>query len=88
MNTDKTLSRQHWIDHITGPGQDYELVPGTVCGRPCRVFKNGPQTLRELFADNRSEKTFLVYQQQRYSFEQVYQRTAQLANVLVSQYGI
>jgi len=88
MSTDKKLSRQHWIDRLTGPGQDYELVPGSVWGRPCRVFKNGPGTLRDLYSDNRSEQTFLVYQQQRYSFDEVYQRSAQLATVLVEHYGI
>jgi len=88
MSPVKPLSRQHWIDRLTAPGEDYELVAGTVWGRPCRVFKNGPGTLRDLYRDNRSEQTFLVYEQERYSFDQVYQRTAQLATVLVEHYRI
>jgi len=88
MTTAKKLTRDDWIDKLTAEGEDFEIVPGNVWGRECRVFKNGPQTLRELYQDARSEETFLVYEDERYTFEETFQRAAQIAHLLINQYGV
>lgn len=88
LTTAKKLNRNDWIDKLTAPGEDYEIIPGNVWGRDCRVFKNGPKTLRELYENNRSDEMFLVYQDEGYTFEETAQRAAKIAHILIKQYGI
>ena len=76
------------IAELTAPGMDYEIVAGEVWGRACRMFRNGPATLRDLYEDSRSDETFLVYEDERYSFDETARRVARLANVMVERYDI
>jgi len=82
------LTLQQATEQLTAPGQDYELESVELYGENCRAFKNAPPTLRDLFNDNRSDETFLVYQEERYTFEQVYQQSSRIAKLLVDHYGI
>ena len=84
MNPD----RLEIIAELTGPGQDYEIVPGEVWGRPCRFFKNAPATLGDLYNSTRSDATFLVYEDERRSFEETHNTVSRIAQLLVSRYGI
>ncbi|MEH6912121.1 MAG: class I adenylate-forming enzyme family protein [Oceanicoccus sp.] len=88
MTEVNTPSRQELAAAATAPGQDYEIVAGEFWGRPCRVFKNAPQTLRHLYDDSRSDETFIVYEDERYSFEESWARSAQIGQLLVDSYGI
>ncbi|MEH6558243.1 MAG: class I adenylate-forming enzyme family protein [Oceanicoccus sp.] len=88
MTEVNTPSRQELAAAATAPGQDYEIVAGEFWGRPCRVFKNAPQTLRHLYDDSRSDETFIVYEDERYSFEESWARSAQIGQLLVDNYGI
>lgn len=88
MTEVKTPSRQQLAAAATGPGQDYEIVPGEFWGRPCRVFKNAPQTLRHLYDESRSDETFVVYEDERYSFEESWARASQIGRLLIDEYGI
>ncbi len=83
-----TPNRAELIKRLTAVGQEYELIPGEVWGRKCQVFKNAPPTLRDLFEQSRSDATFLVYENERYSFEDTFQRASQIAAILVNDYGI
>ena len=76
------------IEVLTATGRDYEIVAGESWGRSCRKFKNAPQTLRDLFEDARSDETFLVFREERYTFDETQRRVARIANTLISQYGI
>ena len=76
------------IAELTAPGMDYEIIAGEVWGRPCRMFRNAPETLRDLFEQARSDETFLVFEDERYSFDETAQKVAQLANVLTKQFGV
>ncbi len=87
-NNATDLSYQNVNAQLTAPGQDYELVEAEVHGHSCRVFKNAPPTLRDLFHDNRSDETFLVYLEERYSYEDIYQQSAKIGKILVEQYNI
>ena len=82
------MSRLQAIEILTAPDQPYELIAGQVWGRDCRIFKNAPATLRDLFDSTRSDETFLVYQDERYSFEETWQRTSQIAAILQNDYGV
>ncbi|MBD3646000.1 MAG: acyl--CoA ligase, partial [Pseudomonadales bacterium] len=82
------MTRSEAIKELTAPGQPYELQEMTIRGNPCRVFVNAPPTLRELVSENRSTETFYVYEDERDSFEDMYQRAARVASVLADEYGI
>jgi len=88
MKTDTQLTRKEALAQLTAPGEPYELHSITVHGNTCRAFRNAPPTLRDLFFEARSDVTFLVYEQERYSFEDVYLRSARIAKMLVDVYGI
>ena len=76
------------IEKLSQPGMDYEIVPGEVWGRPCRLFRNAPLTLRDLYQDANSDETFLVFEDERYTFSETNNRVAQIANVLFDKYGV
>jgi long-chain acyl-CoA synthetase len=76
------------IAELTAPGMDYEIIEGEVWGRPCRMFKNAPDTLRDLYQSARSDETFFVFEQERYSFEQTAQQVAKMAHILMERYGV
>ncbi len=83
-----TITRQEAVAVLTAPGQPYELVEKDVHGYPCRVFRNAPETLKDLFDSTRSDVEFFVYDDERYTFEDMYRRACQVANMLVLDYGI
>ena len=84
-----SLTYEEASDRIMGPGQLFEGVDETVRGIPYRVFKNGPSTLGELFAGARGERsTFLVYEGERWSFDETMCHVDALAHALVNQFGI
>ena len=53
----ETLTRDEVIAELTGPGQSHELEPVLVGAATVRAFKNAPKSLRQLFADTRSDAT-------------------------------
>jgi len=82
------MNRQQAIAELCAPGQPYELKATQIGNRSCRVFVNAPATLPELYADNRSDRCFIVYDQQRLSFDEVYLQASALAKAMVEDYGI
>ena len=83
-----TITREEAIRQLTASGEDYEIVPGESWGRPCRVFKNAPRNLRELFESTKSDQTCLVYEDERYSFAETQALASRIGRLLVEQYGI
>lgn len=81
-------SRQEIMQRLTAEGEEYELIAAEVWGRPCRVFRNALPSLKELFDSTRSDETFLVYQEERYSFEETHQQASKIATILINEYGI
>jgi long-chain acyl-CoA synthetase len=82
-----------WDDAIaalTAPGAPFEVVEADVGGQRLKVFRRTPPSLRELFAISRTrgETTFLVYEDERWSFADVMARVDALGAALVSRYGI
>jgi len=61
MAKNDVVSRADALRELTAPGQPYELETVELYGQNCRAFLNAPATLRELFADNRSDLPFIVY---------------------------
>lgn len=75
---------------VTGPGGPYELVEADVLGQRLPVFKNAPASLGALFAAARARgsQTFLVYEDERWSFARVMAEADALAHALVHRYGV
>ena len=86
--TTATLTREEARARLTGPGADFEIEQRTLYGQPIRSFKNGPHTLRDLFADNISDLDFFVYENERYTFRQTYAKASQIGQLLKNDYGI
>jgi steroid-24-oyl-CoA synthetase len=75
---------------LTGPGAPFEIVEAEVRGRRERVFENAPASLRALFdtARERGGATFLVYEDERWSFADAMAQVDALGAALVSRLGV
>ncbi len=83
------LSMAEAIAAVSGPGQPFETVEETRDGVTNRVFKNAPPTLRVYFDQLRGDdRTFIVYEDEELSFNDVKDEIDALANVLVHHYGV
>ena len=71
---------------MTQPGTAFEMEEREVHGVRMRVWKNAPATLRAVFLAGRThgEKTFLVYEDERASFESFSRATLVLAHALLA----
>lgn len=82
------VSRTEALKQLTAPGEPFELTEATYWGRRSRVFANAPPTLRDIFEASRSDKPFVVYDNERLTYEEVWTRACQLATYLVEQAGV
>ncbi|MCB1674711.1 MAG: acyl--CoA ligase [Halioglobus sp.] len=75
---------------LTQPGAPFELTTVESNGVNYRAFKNAPQTLAQLAESSRKlgDKCFLVYEDERWSYERFFQHVDALAQQLVYQYEI
>ncbi|MEP7047958.1 MAG: class I adenylate-forming enzyme family protein, partial [Ilumatobacteraceae bacterium] len=82
-----TLSWEDACALVSGPGSPYEIVEDA-SGR--RKFKHAPPNLRSLFdiARGGGDDIFLVYEDERWTFEAVFAHIDSLADALVNHYGI
>ena len=82
------MSRRQAIKQVCAPGQPFELKTTQISGKSCRVFVNAPLTLHDLIFENRSGLDFLIYEEERLSYETVYRHASALAAALSSDYGV
>ena len=82
------IARDAAITATTGPGQPHELVDAVVNDRQVRVFKNAPESLRELFEATATDLPFLAYGQERWTYAQAWQAAARIGHVLVHDCGV
>jgi long-chain acyl-CoA synthetase len=84
------LSYEEAAAAITAPGERYEVQTIEVGGVAMRAFTNAPPSLRELFATarERGDATFLVYEDERWSFAEVMRHVDAMAALLVGRYGV
>jgi len=80
------MSWEEAVDAATGPGKPFEMVDADVLGRRTKVFKNAAPCLRALFdtARARGDETFLVYEDERWSFSDTMARVDALGAALVA----
>ena len=87
---DTGLSYDEAVKAATAAGQAFATVPGTVDGIDQVMFEHCPPSLRALFDGARAhgERTFLVYEDERWSFSDVMASVDALAAALVDHYGV
>jgi acyl-CoA synthetase (AMP-forming)/AMP-acid ligase II len=75
---------------LTAPGQPFELNTVTVAGTQYRNYASMPGNLGEYFQimHGHAEKDFAVYLDERYTYGQAYQHSAEFAAALQDRYGI
>lgn len=81
-------TRAEAITALTAAGEPYELEAVEQYGEICRAFKNAPRSLRQLFDEAASDETFIVYQDERYTFKEVRARAGQTAACLMEEFGV
>jgi long-chain acyl-CoA synthetase len=64
------------------------MVEMDVYGSSCRGYKNAPASLRDLFEQNLTDETFIVFDQERYTFRDIWAHSSAIGQGLVSDYGI
>jgi long-chain acyl-CoA synthetase len=75
---------------LTAAGAPFEIETREIRGVPTRVWKNAPPSLRSVLEASRvhGAKTFLVYEDERTTFEEHFRRAAHLARILVEDWSI
>ncbi|MBN1093065.1 AMP-binding protein [Blastococcus sp. TML/M2B] len=76
---------------VTSPGQMFELAPWTrPDGVTYEIFKNAPPSMREIFALCRAhgDAPYLVFGEERRSFNQTFAEADAFAAALVERYGV
>ncbi|USU08965.1 acyl--CoA ligase [Sphingomonadaceae bacterium OTU29MARTA1] len=71
---------------LTAPGVKFEMDEAVIDGVPTRVWKNAPPTMRYLLEASRghADRLFVIYEDERVSYEAHYRATAALAAHLVA----
>ena len=72
------------VAEVTAKGQPYETATERIRGVEFTVFANAPSNLRALYESGlaHAEKDFYVYQDERYSYQRMWDLAAQCANRL------
>ena len=84
------LSYSEAVAAVTAPGERFETGTVDIGGLPTTVFVNGPRSLRDVFdtARSRGDATFLVYEDERWGFDEVMRQVDALGALLVDTYGV
>lgn len=75
---------------LTAPGALFETVEIDAGGRRVRAWKNAPESLRAMVEASRAfgDRDFLVYGDERMTYEEHYRRVAGLAQLLIDEHGV
>jgi long-chain acyl-CoA synthetase len=75
---------------LTAPGAPFEMEEMVIRGVPTRIWKTAPPTLRSVLELSRGhgDQTYLVYEDERISYTEHFRMVAQLATVLIEEYGV
>ncbi|MDE3008548.1 MAG: AMP-binding protein [Acidobacteriota bacterium] len=77
------------IAEVSAPGQPFEVINVEKNGTTIRHFKNAPRNLRSFFDSARGlEQTFLVYEDEEWTFAAVMREVDALAYALVHDLGV
>jgi len=82
------LTRAQALAACTAPGQPYALAEQVIAGRTVPVFVNAPRSLRAVYEDTASDRPFLVYEDERWTFAEAWADAARIGHVLVHDCGV
>lgn len=77
-------------NQLTGPEGSFAMDEIVVRGIPMRVFKSAPPTMRVLWelSTLHGEKDYIVYEDERYSYNEIAGQVRSLARLLTEDYGV
>src|SRR5262245_4792270 len=83
-------SYEETIARITGPGGPFEISEIEIRSERRRVFKHTPPSLRSLFEATRArgDSTFLVYEDESWSWAETMRHVDALGAALVQDFGV
>jgi long-chain acyl-CoA synthetase len=84
----RPTSRAEAIALLTAPGERYELRTETIDGTPCRVFVHAPASLRAMYQESVSDREFIVYDDERMTFAEVWREVGRIGAVLTDDLGV
>lgn len=75
---------------LTGPGAPWEIVENTINGVTYKMYKNAPANLKQLIDAGRvhGDKEFLIYENERITFNQFFANVDALAYQMANKLGI
>ena len=78
------------IQRVVDTEEKYAIEDQTIRGVTLKTFKNAPHDLREVFdlCLIHNDAEFLIYQDERYTFKEVYNITKRIADILITTYRI
>ena len=84
------VSHQEAIAKLTAPGAPFETHLISIAGFEVTAFKNAPNNLREVFdlSRTRGESVFVVYEDERWTFDETMKHVDAVAAMLVNTYAI
>ncbi len=82
--------KEHILEQLTGKGGACEIEQIEVNGARIRTWKNAPASMAAIIESSRrrGEREFIVFHDERLSFEEHYRRVAALAHTLVEEFGV
>ncbi|MEQ9162225.1 MAG: hypothetical protein RLN74_05925, partial [Ilumatobacter fluminis] len=85
-----SATREQALATLTGPGGAFEIVPTDVQGIEMPVFRNAPPTMRAVFEQSLEfgDRTFLVYDDLRWTYADHGDRVRRLAHHLREMAGV
>ena len=77
-------------EQLTGLGAPFEVERRQYSGTDLLAYKNAPATLRDALDQGRvhGEKTFITFEDERYSFDEYFDSVDRLGHYLVNHYGV
>lgn len=81
-------SRQDAVAALTAPGAPFEIGYTETNGSLLRYFVNAPASLGDIYLSARSTLPFIIYGEERLSFDDVWIRSCSLAHALVEDYRV
>jgi long-chain acyl-CoA synthetase len=86
----EALTWDQAINALTAEGGPFEMIEREAHGRKTRAYANTPESLRHAFGNARlqGDKTFLVYEDETWTFAQTMARVDEIADALVNRYDI
>lgn len=90
MNKPANTAAADPLAALTAPGTPFEIEVEDVQGVPCRIFKRAPQCLGDIYAaaGQFADRPFLVYEGQRLSYAEAFERAGSLARELAVRHGV